>query len=209
MGNIIASLLTESIFFMRAMFGVINAPYVTYRKLSSQKLNGSGVFYIFVISILYFVWANLIRSSTPNPSIVSSQILHILFGATSGVVFCLLFLWICARIYKLQGSVQTLGILYAYSLIPTLVWFFTTSLLYIILPPPRSLLFWGKALSVVYIAFSIGLLCWKSILYYLTLRFTYRIGFGGFVRMSLLFLPTLIIYALSMYWLGVFKIPFV
>lgn len=106
-------------------------------------------------------------------------------------------------------SFEKITVLWSYSLLPTLIWFFSVSILYKFLPPPRTLSLGGQGFSVFFIAFSISLLAWKIILYYLTLRFGLRVSLKKILDISVILVPLMGVYALGMYYLGIFRIPFI
>lgn len=99
-------------------------------------------------------------------------------------------------------------LIFAYALIPTLVWFMVNSWLYFILPPPRTVSFLGKGFSILYISFSIAILIWKVITMYLAVRLVTRFTFFRIVYSMLLYIACMIPYSLFLYSLRLFRIPF-
>lgn len=98
---------------------------------------------------------------------------------------------------------------YIYSLMPTLIWFLSTSILYIFLPPPRTFSLMGKGFSILFIAYSMSLLVWKFILVYLSLRFSSKLNFYKIIFMMILFLIWFIPYSVLLYQFRLFRIPFI
>lgn len=98
---------------------------------------------------------------------------------------------------------------FIYSLFPTLIWFLSTSILYIFLPPPRTFSLMGKGFSILFIAYSLSLLIWKFILVYLALRFSSKQNFLRIISMIILYLIWLIPYSILLYQFKLFRIPFI
>lgn len=209
MVDFLVKMIRWGILFIRTSFGVMNSPYVTYRRLSGEKSEIGEVFYIYGISILYFVWVTILKTVPRNPFLLTVKLNVLLLGTGIGIGVFLCTVYGMAKLVRSKGSFKTLFLLYSYSLLPTIIWFFATSLLYLFFPPPRTISILGKALSIVYIAFSMALLLWKFILYYLTIRFAFRLDVKKIIRVSLVSFPTVMLYALILYKLGIFRIPFI
>jgi hypothetical protein len=205
---LLAKFLRFAVLFLRTSFGVINNPYVTFRGLALKAEEIGETVFIYVLCFIYFVWVTLIRTVPRNPFVLSIKLNLLLLGAGIGIAGLLLVLYAMAHVVKNKGSLKTLFFLYSYTLLPTLFWFAVTSAMFLFFPPPRTPSIFGKALSVLYIAFSIAVLFWKLILYYLTLRFTFRMNMFGIIRVSFVAFPTVIVYAIIMYRFGIFRIPF-
>ena len=98
---------------------------------------------------------------------------------------------------------------FAYSLIPTFIWFYTTSTLYYLLPPPRTASFLGKGFSLAFVSFSMTLLLWRVILLYLAVRFSTGATFYRILTSLALFSVWFIPFSYVMYRLEIFRIPFI
>lgn len=98
---------------------------------------------------------------------------------------------------------------FSYSLLPTLIWFLSTSILYIFLPPPRTFSLLGKGFSILFIAYSLSLLIWKFILVYLAVRFSSKLNFFRIIYMIIFFLIWFIPYSIFLYQFKIFRIPFI
>jgi hypothetical protein len=98
---------------------------------------------------------------------------------------------------------------WSYSLIPTLIWFYSTLLFYFLLPPPRTTSPLGQVFSIFYIAYSGSLLVWKIILFYFTVRFSLRVHVYRIIYYVLLYLALSIPLWIALYNLGISRIPFV
>lgn len=209
MSNFLLKFFRLFILFSRNTVGCINKPYVTYRKLADEKTDSWQTVYIFILVIGYFAFASLIRAGLKNPFLLTFKFNSLFLGGLTGFFFIILLLAVFGRIIGSQIRLKTVFTLWSFSLLPTIVWFFATSILYVVFPPPRTLTVLGKAYSLLYIAFSLALLFWKLILYYLTLRFGLRLVLAKIMLVSLLVIPSLISYSLLMYRLGIFRIPFI
>lgn len=193
--------------FAQHVVGIITRPYETYRRIIDH---GSAweLVYVAVLCAIYFLVAALLRTSLYTPFLLTRQFFSV-FGAT-GVTFFLI-----VGVYWLSGSifrrVPVRGILmgWGYSLIPTLLWFWMTSVLYIIVPPPRTTSVLGVAFSIVYLLLSATLLFWKITLSYLALRFGLRLDLTKILLINLIILPLIGLYSIEMYRLGIFRVPFI
>ena len=180
---------------------LIFTPYKTMRKISQEK-NYVQLIIIGCLVFGYFYWATKIKDFI-LPSYL--MLMAVIFNLAITIVFFYFFF----RLIKVSLNLKSLVFTYIYSLFPTLIWFFTNSLFYFFLPPPRTTSFLGNSFSIFFIAFSISLLAWKIILVYLALRFSakqsfYRLIFALFI-FGCFFLP----YSLLLYQLKIFRIPFI
>lgn len=209
MDKIAVSFIRLVILFGRNLAGCINAPYITYRRLSQDKKAVSQSVFIFCLTISYFLFVSVIRLGVRSPLLLTVKLNMLLTSAAVGLVGTSTLLFILSHIVGSKGTFRPLFTLWSFTLIPTILWFFTTSILYLILPPPRTMSFAGKLYSVVFITFSLSLFLWKIILYYLTLRFAMKLDLGRIVIVSLVFAPMVVGYAVIMYRLGIFRVPFI
>lgn len=205
----IVHLLRLFILFARNVYGTINKPYITFRKLAETEKDFWQVIYIYIVIFSYFGLVSLARAGLRNPFLLTMEFNILIFGGLSGFAAVILLVYLFAMIYKVHTKITAIILLWSYTLLPTLIWFFGTTILYILLPPPRTLTVQGKIYSIIYIAFSIGLLYWKVILYYLTLRFALRIDLFRIILSSVFIWAYTFLYALIMYRLGIFRIPFI
>lgn len=208
MDKLILSLLRVSILFVRNVYNCFNSPYVTYRKLSQGKAFGQTVF-IILLTLLYFLFVSFIRNGLSNPFFLTVKFNTLFFFSAGGFAAIILILFFLGRLAGGKGEITKVYILWTFSLIPTLLWFFATSVLYLILPPPRTLSIAGKLYSLVFVAFSLAMLIWKSMLYYLTLRFALKLDLWRILVISAVFLPLFFVYTVGMYRMGIFRIPFI
>ena len=194
-------LLSSLILVVKNFFLLIIFPYRTMRRLSRESDYGQ-VFILFLIIFLYFKCAYFLRDK-PYPATYTFLVFFLHFSLT--VAFFYGLSRVADNKIKLSSFIFTLS----YSFIPSLIWFASSSLLYIFVPPPRSLTLLGKGFSIFFIAYSVSLLSWKAILMYLALRFSARAGFYRIIYMLVLFLLWFIPYSVLLYQLKIFRIPFI
>ena len=133
----------------------------------------------------------------------------LLAGAIVSFVGSVSVLFLTGRLFGGTGHVWGVFVSWGYTLIPTFFWFLMTSFFYVVLPPPRQQTPLGVLFSVVFMSLSMLLFFWKGILYYLTLRFGMRLDFPRIMGVSAILFPLGVLYALSMYKLGIFRVPFI
>lgn len=208
MENLILQLLRTAILFVRNAYNCFNSPYMTYRKLSQERIFGQTVFIILLV-FFYFLFISVVRNGLSNPFLLTVKFNSLILSATVGFLGVIVLLFILGRLFGGKGRIGGVYNLWAFSLLPTLVWFFITSLLYLTLPPPRTLSFWGKFYSVVFAAFSLSVFIWKGILYYLTLRFALKLDLWRILLVTTVLLPILAVFSVGMYRIGIFRIPFI
>lgn len=195
--------------FFTNLLGISQTPYKTLRRIVYEKR-------IFQAAILLLVVPVYTLLTTPIKYGISSGWLFLAFVFLRSTLWTYLTYFLaCLAIYylgyKLGGEKNLIGLLsaWAFSLVPTYLWFFVTAALYILIPPPRTTSLYGYLLSVLFIAYSISLLWWKIILYYLTLRFACKLSLVKIVKISFILWPLGVIYSFLTYKLGIFKIPFI
>lgn len=190
--------------FLKLCWGCLNKPYETYRKLSLYSFSHQLIFILFIM-VLYFLAASTIKEGLADGKL---NIVVASFKATLVTLFTFLVtattLYLLGKLFTGKGSFFTFLTLWSFTLLPTLAWFLVTAAFYVLLPPPRTTSISGQVFSAFFIAFSIGCLIWKLILYYLTLRFSLRLGTIKITAVSLIVGPLLVIYALLFY-----KVPFI
>jgi hypothetical protein len=206
--RIAAVVLKSVILFLQHVWGTVQHPYETYRNLSAGKNIGQAI-PLFLLCLLYFSWTSLVRTGIrAHPLLVSFNVVKV--TAASLVTFALVVvaLVVAGKLFGGKGSVKSVLLPWTYSLLPTLLWFFMTSVLWIVFPPPRTEAFAGKALSLLFLAISWFLFFWKGVLYYLTLRFGMKLDLVKILSVSALLFPLGILYSILMYKMGIFRIPF-
>ncbi|MBU1326591.1 YIP1 family protein [Patescibacteria group bacterium] len=192
----------------RTSVGLIMRPYETYRRLT-QKANLWEALSIWVILAIYFAAVSLVKTAAFLPFYLSRQFIVIFSASVGGYLLATVLLWVSARILGGKGSLRQVAVAWAYTLIPTLLWFWFAMLLWLILPPPRTTSVLGIGFSIVFIAISTAILFWKILLSYLVLRFGMRLDL---LRISIAFaivIPILTFYSVVMFRMGIFKVPFI
>src|SRR3990167_3819971 len=190
--NILTSSIASLVLITNYISRLILAPYATMRKIAREK-DYMQILILFVFIYAYFVYANVIRAQTLHPFIISTSFFYVL-GKTLSIK---------------TVEFKKLMFLFAYSMIPTLLWFIATSTLFLILPPPRTISFLGQLFSFVFTAYSITLLLWRFILLYLSIRFTFKTQFFATMGLIALYFVWFIPYSYMMYQLKIFRIPFI
>ncbi len=209
MENIILKIIRISALFGRNTIGCINDPYITYRRLTQEKTAVSQTAIITIFVVLYFFFVSLVRGGLQHPLILTLKLNILLLTSVSGFFGVIGLIYILGKILGNRGKIRSVYVLWSYSLIPTLVWFIITSFLYLLIPPPRTLSITGKIFSVVFIAFSLAVLLWKLILFYLTVRFSLKADLKKITVITVIILPIVAIYAWVSYQLKIFRIPFI
>jgi len=195
------------ILFLQNSWGIITKPYRTYRRLSRGK-HLEQILPLTGLVIFCFWFINLIHYGL-RPFLVAVSWAKTSFWAGAAFSGAILSMYTAARFLKGKGGIKNLLLPWAYSLLPTLAWFFLVAASYALLPPPRSPSFAGKTFSFLFIVFSLTLLSWKIVLYYLTLRFGMKLDLIRIIFVSLIIFPIGALYSLIMYKLKIFRIPFI
>jgi hypothetical protein len=194
--------------FAQHTVGIIIRPYETYRRIIRD---GSGweLPYLAILLAIYFAVASVVKTAAFRPFLLTQE--FIVLGSATGATYLVTvaLLYRVAKFFGGDGSFGHVAIGWAYTLMPTLVWFLTTSLLYVIIPPPRTTSIAGIIFSSTFLIFSAALLFCKIILGYLVLRFGMRLKLGKIVVVLVVCLPLLALYSFGMFELGIFKIPFI
>jgi len=195
--------------FLKNAWGSVQYPYRTLRRLASGSVLWEALPVGF-FTMLYLIWTTVARNGiSAHPLFLSFNLLKLTFAVVITFIIVVYSFVVVGRLLGGTGSVKTVLVPWAYSLVPTLVWFLVTSLLFFLFPPPRTLAWSGKLLSGVFLVFSWFLFFWKGILYYLTLRFGMRLDFFRILLASVILFPLGAVYALILYRLGIFRIPFI
>jgi len=185
------------VLFIRRSIGLIFTPYATMRKISLESSWGELV-WIFILTITYFLITNTVRFWING-----------LLGALGLFVASILFLSLLPSGGTFWERLNRVFTTWTYTLLPTLIWFYTTILFYFLIPPPRTTSLLGKSFSVFYIALSVSLLLWKLILVYLSIRFSLRVHLYRVIYYMLIYLTLSIPLWIFLYNSGISRVPFV
>lgn len=205
--DIFGLLLVSGVNFTRNIIGIIFCPYETYRRIVER---GSFFELPFVGALLalYFAVASIVKTNAFRPFLLTAMFVKLALAAGAGFILVVATFWLAGRLVGSSSKLKGLVIGWAYTLVPTLIWFLATSILYVILPPPRTTSPAGMLFSLVFLVFSAILLFWKLMLSYLTFRFGLRLDLKKIFLVTLMCLPFIALYSYGMYRLGVFKVPF-
>lgn len=194
---------------IRHAAGVFHTPYTTCRTLSKGE-SLEQMIPIGLIALSYFVWSALVHHGVSvHPLLLTFSFGKIVFYSVTTYILVVSALIAVSRMVGGTGTIAGVVMLWTYSLLPTIVWFYGASLLWLFFPPPRTASIAGQMLSFVFLVFSLYLFLWKGVLYYLTLRFGMRLGFWRIMLVSFIIFPLGFYYALIMYRLGIFRVPFI
>lgn len=200
-------LIVAALSFGRNCIGIITRPYETYRRIVAK---GSlwELPYIVLLLCFYFAIASIVKTAAFRPFLLTKHFVALALAVTSTTVLTTGLLWQIGRVVGGSGKASGFVLGWAYTLVPTVCWFLATSLLYVVLPPPRTSSIAGVAFSVLFLVFSITLLFWKITLSYLALRFGMRLGLFKIFLVTAITGPILGLYSIWMYRIGIFKVPF-
>lgn len=195
--------------FLKNIYGTIQKPHATYLRLSN--LGGyRDIFFIWILVFLSLAWTMAVKVGVfKNPMFFAVNLTTFAILAFISYFFVCLLIYFLGRFWGEKGELKKIMVLWAFSYLPTMVWFMGISAIFIFFPPPRTFSLKGYALSAVLIGFSGVLFYWKLILYYLTLRIGFKITWGKIIKISLIFFPIMVIYSYLLYKLGIFKVPFI
>ncbi len=181
----------ETIIALQHSIGLIVAPYYTMRRIATRPRLLHAVLYV-LLALLYLASLNLQRVGF---FLIQISVTYIFFYFVS---------WVLGK----TASLKQLIVLFTYTLLPTIIWFLVSRAVAIVLPPPRTTSMLGVTFSIVYIAFSLSLLIWKAILFYLAARYSLRQHFFLVMYTIVLYIPLAVTMAYVSYVMGVARIPF-
>lgn len=206
--DILSPLVLSALRFGRTTIGLITRPYETYRSIVHHGVLWEMVWVWAVIS-LYFAIATIVRTPIFRPFFLTKHFLSVLIAAIIGYLLISCSLWVIGRFLNGKGSFREMLLAWGYTLVPSVLWFLATSLLYVLIPPPRTTSLAGISFSILYLVFSATLFFWKVTLAYLSLRFGMRLDLAKITVVTAVTLPIIGLYSYAMYSLGIFKVPFV
>jgi hypothetical protein len=201
------SLIVALVDFGRNVVGLVTRPYETSRRIVDHGGFGELV-YVAILLTIYFAFASLVKVAAFRPFLLSRQFIVLASATGATYLFTVALFWTAGKLVGAQGKLKGFAVSWGYSLLPTLTWFLATSILYVILPPPRTTSAAGIAFSILFLIFSVTLFFWKATIAYLTLRFGLRLNLGKIFVVLALTVPVLGLYSYGMYRLGIFRIPF-
>lgn len=205
--DILSGLIIDGVTFGRTLLGLASRPYETYRRIVAHGRSGE-FFYIGLLLSLYFALASVVKIASFRPFLLTQQFIVLAAGAASGIFCAALSIVGSGRLFGKRAAVKPVLLAWSYTLVPTVTWFLATSLLYVLLPPPRTTSVPGILFSLLFLVFSVTLLWWKVTLSYLTLRFGLKLTLVQAIVVGVCSAPGMAAWAYAMYKLGIFKVPF-
>jgi len=191
----------------RTVWGMTVRPYETYRNLVDRANTWELVPLGFLIS-LYFAVASFVKTSVFRPYFLTKQFIKLGLGAAFGFIALVAVIWAVSYVFGGRSHIKRLLVGWGYTLVPTVMWFWATSMLYVVLPPPRTGSMAGISFSILYLVFSTTLLFWKLMLGFLTIRFVYKFSIYKITGVVLFVAPCVGVLSIVLYRLGIFRVPF-
>lgn len=202
--KILVNCLTSFLIVLKRFVGLIFNPYKTMRRISEEKDYYQPTIIIGLVFV-YFKFIYFLRDK-----IYPATLIYVLF--IINFLLTVAFFYLLSKLFiknKKEITFSSFVFTFSYSLLPTLIWFLSTSILYIILPPPRMFSLLGKGFSIFFIAYSLSLLIWKFILVYLAVRFSSKQNFFRVIYMIIFYLIWFIPYSIFLYQFKFFRVPFI
>ncbi len=191
-GLTLSSVIASFLVVARRTLHLIFTPYATMRRISLET-DYSQIYIILFLVMSYFVVSGVEKIPVFLLNFSLTLIIFKVFGLT----------------FNRNFRESTLAFPMVYTLIPTLIWFTATYVLYQFLPPPRTFSLLGRSFSIIYVCFSLSLLLWKILLVYLALRFSVKRGFYTLLYILMFYVIYLWNFSTIMYRLGLSKVPFI
>jgi hypothetical protein len=210
MEHIIASFLASIILVFRNTYRLIQDPYKTMREIAKER-DVVQILLIFSVCCCYFLYAATVRHGSIDPVIItSSAIISSISFITTFALF-IVFIYLIGKKYgvKHEDVVPRAVHLATYSLLPTLTWFWLTSTLFVLVPPPRHATPLGILFSIFFIIYSLTFLDLRIMMLYVTIRFSLRTSFQQTVKIMFIYFALFFPYSLILYKLGLFRVPFI
>lgn len=203
----IDQLFVSVVVFGRAAVGLILRPYETYRKIV-QKGSPWELVFVGVFAMLYFFLASVVKVAAFRPFLLTKQ--AVVLGAAALLTYALVvgLIWVVGRFLGSKAAIKRIAVAWGYTMIPTVCWFLMTSILYVILPPPRTTSLAGVTFSILFLVVSATLFFWKLTLGYLTLRFGLKFDMAKILAVVGIVGPIIWLWSWGLYRLGIFKVPF-
>lgn len=182
-------LIISGITFGRSVMGIVVKPYETYRRIIDK---GNVWELVYVAVLAYFLLLSPVK----------------VLAAVATYALVVLAAWFVGQRVGGRGTFKSVALGWGYTMLPTVFWFFMTSLLYIVLPPPRTMSLAGIAFSVLFLVVSATLFFWKLTLGYLTLRFGLKLDLARILVVVAIVGPIVGVWSWGMYRLEIFRVPF-
>jgi len=197
---------TAFIIVIKRFFLLIIYPYKTMRRISLEK----DYYQLLIIAGLVFLYFKFIYFLRDKTYLATLVFLFFIFNfLLTSSFFYFINNFFSSNRNKKEITFSSYIFTFSYSLFPTLIWFLSTSLLFIFLPPPRTFSLLGNTFSIFFVAYSLSLLIWKLILEYLAVRFSSKQNFLRIFYMMILYLTWFLPYSVFLYYFHFFRIPFI
>ncbi len=158
-----------------------------------------------LVAFFFLTWIYLFFAQAVKTGI---NIGEVFYAITVTFVFISASMYWVGKLFGGKGEFISVLCVWVFSYIPTLFWFILTTILFILLPPPRTQSMPGQIFSVFFIFISLGLLLWKLLLYFLTLRFSLKLNLWQMMRTTMVLFPLYTLFFLLMNRMQIFKVPF-
>ncbi len=199
--KLVIEILTSLFFIFYYLIQLIFFPYQAMRKISQQK-DENQIYLIFFLVFLYLKFAYFLKDN-PYPATILFSFFLLVFFLTVG------FFYFLSKFFNKKIKLRSFIFTFSYALFPTLIWYGFNSLLYILLPPPRTTSILGISFSLFYLTISFSLLFWKIILSYLAIRFSSGFHFFRIVYFILLYFLTFFPIFFLLNYFRLFYVPMV
>lgn len=194
--------------FVNDAWGMLNQPYKTTREVAIKK----PLLPACIIGLLiwvYFTFAVVVKFGLhAEPLFLTSNLGRLFYAVVVTFLIISISIYTASRFFGGRGQMRSVFSVWSFSYIPTLLWFFITTIFYVILPPPRTQSLPGQLFSIFYLFLSLGLFLWKVLLYFLTLRHAMKLSLWQTARTTFVLWPLFAAYFLVLNRLEIFKIPF-
>ena len=204
---ILASIVVALVAFGKNSIGIVSRPYETYRRITDHGTLWELAFLGFVLAF-YFALASAVKTAAFRPFLLTRQFVLLAGSAALTYLIVVVLMWEVGKLVGGKGTIRAVLLGWGYTLVPTTLWFLATSVLYVLLPPPRTDSPAGIAFSVLFLMFSTALFFWKFMLAYLTMRFGLHLDVLRIAVVAGICLPLLGLYSVLMYRWGIFRVPF-
>jgi len=189
------------VLFLKRSVLLIFLPYQTMRQIVKDT-SMLEIALILLLTFFYFWYSSFLKTNS-SPFFISYISFLIFYFLT--ISYFGFFTFIFTKKLHVRALIYT----FSYALVPTLVWFVTTSFFYYFLPPPRTMSFFGTSFSILFLSFSISLFIWKIILLFLAIRFATHFTFYKIIYLLVIYGCIFFPACLFFYQIGVFRVPFV
>ncbi len=207
------------------LYGTVQHPYLTWKRILREGHWWSSVVLLLIISVYFGIrepirwgnisWQGIVIHRISVESITwwaTSSGLRLSAALGSYVLIVLMISWLSKlvnRQSRWESTFKRVFKVWIYSYLPTVLWFLMAAGLFIVLPPPRHASLLGWLFSVIFLTISCGLLIWKGLLYFLTLKLATGLSNKQIFWVTLMVIPLVMVYSQIMYGLNIFRVPFI